>query len=326
MDISYLLFLQEIRNSLNDAGASFFVGMSTFSVTYLFLLPAFIYWCISKRNGLYIFASTYLCIAMSAVIKLIACRYRPWVRDPRIVPVVNSLARATGYSFPSGHITTATPIYGGMANSFWANKATRWFSFLCIAALLVTAFSRNYLGVHTTQDVLVGLILGVCALWAVHVIFKHIKRHPEHENYFLAAGIVLGLMALTFVTLKPYPLDYIDGELLVDPQQMMNDAYKDICYLIAFCAARYVEKRWINFTHTGWNGKGIILSIAGLIPLALLFAYGGKWFIQLSGPHWGRALFAFAIVFYIIAGYPLVIKWFTQQTKSVVDPALSDVK
>ena len=174
--------------------------------------------------------------------------------------------------------------------------------------MLLTAFSRNYLGVHTTQDVLVGMALGIGSLWLVHIVFKHIKRHPEHENYFLAAGIVLGLMALTFVIHKPYPLDYVDGELLVDPQEMMNDAYKDICYFIAFCAARYIEKRWINFTAAGWNRKGILIGVLGLIPAALIITYGGNLCVQLSGPHWGRALYAFLIVFYIIAGYPLVIK------------------
>lgn len=313
MDISYLLFLQELRNNLHDTGAPFFVALSTFSVTYLFLIPAFIYWCISKRNGLYVFASAYLCIAMSAVTKLIACRYRPWVRDPRIIPVVNSLARATGYSFPSGHITTATPIYGGMSIAFWKEKATRPLSLLCIIILLLTAFSRNYLGVHTTQDVLVGMVLGVASLWLVHLFFRHIKRHPEHENYFLAAGVVLGLMALTFVTLKPYPLDYIDGELLVDPKEMMNDAYKDISYLIAFCAARYMEKRWVGFTETGWNRKGILISLLGLIPAALFIKYGGTGCVQLLGAHWGRTLFAFIIVFYIIAGYPFIIKRFSKE-------------
>ena len=308
MDTSYLLLLQELRNGVNDAGTSFFVSLSAFSVTYLFLIPAFVYWCISKRNGLYIFASAYLCITLSAVIKLVACVYRPWVRDPRIIPAGNSLTRATGYSLPSGHVTTGTPIYGGLAVSFWNNRLTRWLSVLCITVLLVTAFSRNYLGVHTPQDVLVGLFLGAGCLWGISYIFQDIKRNPRHENYFLAGGVLLGICALTFVINKSYPMDYINGKLLVDPQQMMNDAYKDICYLIAFCVARYVEKRWIHFTHTGWNTKGIVACILGLIPAGLIIAFAGPWCVQLWGAHWGRALFAFVIVFYIIVGYPLVLK------------------
>ena len=315
MDISYLLFLQHIRNGLHDAGSSFFVGLSTFSGTYLFLLPAFIYWCMSKRKGLYIFASAYLCIAMSAIVKLIACVYRPWVRDPRVIPVGDSLTRATGYSLPSGHVTHATPMYGGMAKIFWAGKFTHWLSIFFIGILLLTAFSRNYLGVHTPQDVIVGIALGILALWIVECIFKEIDKQPEHENYFLLAGIVFGILNLLFVIYKPYPLDYVDGKLLVDPQLMTNDAYKDISYLIAFCAARYTERKWISFEQTGLNVKGILIGLLGLVLAALLIAVGEKACIHFLGAHWGRALYAFVIVFYIIAGYPAVIKWLFKQKK-----------
>lgn len=315
MDTTYLLFLQNIRLGLHDTGTPFFVGLSTFSVTYLFLIPVFIYWCVSKRKGLYVLASAYLCIALSALIKLIACVYRPWVRDPRIIPAGNSLTRSTGYSFPSGHTTTATPIYGGIAAAFWANTKAHWLSILCIVALLLTAFSRNYLGVHTLQDVLVGLLLGIATLWGMSLIFDDIDKHPSHENYFLLGGILLGILFLVFVIHKPYPLDYVDGKLLVDPQKMMNDAYKDISYLIAFCMARYVEKRWIKFTQTGWNIKGILLSILGLIPAALLIAYAGNFCIELLGAHWGRALFAFIIVFYAIAGYPCLLSYIFKYKK-----------
>jgi membrane-associated phospholipid phosphatase len=316
MDITYLLFLQDIRLGIHDAGSSFLVGLSTFSVTYLFLIPAFIYWCINKRQGLFVLFSAYLCIAISAVVKLTACVYRPWIRDPRILPVGNSLTRATGYAFPSGHTTTATPIYGGMAYSFWRSKKARWFSILCIITLLLTAFSRNYLGVHTPQDVIVGLALGCGCLGLVYCLFRDLEKHPQHENYYLAAGIIVGILSLIFVIHKSYPLDYVDGKLLVDPNKMMNDAYKDICYLIAFCTARYVEKRWINFTHTGWNLKGIITGVLGLIPAILITAQGGKLCIELLGAHWGRSLYAFIIVFYIMVIYPLVIKCIFQRNKN----------
>ena len=315
MDISYLLFLQDIRNSLHDAGTSFFVGLSTFSVTYLFLLPAFAYWCINKRKGLYVFASAYLCIAMSAIVKLIACVYRPWVRDPRVIPVGDSLTRATGYSLPSGHVTHATPIYVGMAQISWAGKFTRWISVLFIAALLLTAFSRNYLGVHTLQDVCAGFALGLLALWMISCVFKDVQQHPEHENYFLLAGVVFGILNLLFVIYKPYPLDYINGKLLVDPKLMTNDAYKDISYLIAFCAARYTERRWVSFEQTGLSLKGVLISVIGLIPAALLISSGEKLCLALLGAHWGRCLYAFVIVFYLIAGFPAIIKFVFQQKK-----------
>ncbi len=79
MDIEYLLFLQNFRNSINDALTPFMEAISYFAVS--------------------------------------VCAYRPWIRDVRVLPAGDAIKTATGYSFPSGHTTTATPIYGGLALS-----------------------------------------------------------------------------------------------------------------------------------------------------------------------------------------------------------------
>ncbi|MBR2081906.1 MAG: phosphatase PAP2 family protein [Elusimicrobiaceae bacterium] len=308
MDISYLLFLQAFRNSIHDAWTPFMEAMSLFSITYLMFIPVFIYWCVSKRKGLYTLASFFLCVAVNAVLKLTMCVYRPWIRDPRIIPAGDAIATAGGYSFPSGHTTSATPLYGGLAVGFWDQKATKWLSILCIIALLITGFSRNYLGVHTPQDVGVGLCLGVLTLWVMAKAFKYLAAHPEKENRFLLIGFIVGIVALLYINFKPYPLDYVDGKLLVDPLRMTRDAYQDIGVWLAFCAARYVEKRWIRFTETGFNFKGIVWALIGMVPAYLLMNYLRHPLIHQLGPHWGRMAFAVILVFYVIALYPWFIK------------------
>lgn len=309
MDISYLLFLQNFRNSIHDAWTPFMEWMSLFSITYLLFIPVFIYWCVSKRKGLYTLVSFFLCIAVNSVLKLTVCAYRPWVRDPRILPAGDAIATAGGYSFPSGHTTTAAPLYGGMAVGFWEKKSTKWISVLCIVALLITGFSRNYLGVHTPQDVGVGLCLGVLTLWAVARAFAYLKAHPEQENKFLLIGFIVGVLAFIYIHIKPYPLDYVNGKLLVDPHKMMKDAYQDIGLWLAFCGARYVERRWIHFTELGFNWKGICWALLGLIPLYVLMKYAYHPLMHTFGTHWGRMVFAFILVFYVIAGFPALIKW-----------------
>lgn len=308
MDISYLLFLQDFRNSIHDAWTPFMEWMSLFAITYLVLIPIFIYWCVNKRQGLYTLVSFYLCVAVNAVLKLTACVYRPWIRDARIIPAGDAIATAGGYSFPSGHTTTATPLYGGLAIGFWKNSKTKWLSVLCIIALLITGFSRNYLGVHTPQDVLVGLSLGILTLWAVARAFAYLQAHPEKENKFLFIGFLAGLAALIYISYKPYPLDYVDGKLLVDPHKMTKDAFMDLGAWMSFCAARYAEKRWVNFTPTGLNVKGLLVGLAGLAGAAFMVACVSHWCIDWLGPHWGRMLFAFVFVSYTIFLYPAVIK------------------
>ena len=117
MDIQYLLFLQNFRNSINDALTPFMEMISLFAVTFLVIIPAMIYWCVDKESGLYTMASYTATIAINAVVKLTACVYRPWIRDSRILPAGDAISTATGYSFPSGHTTMATSIYGSMAVS-----------------------------------------------------------------------------------------------------------------------------------------------------------------------------------------------------------------
>ncbi|MBR3632141.1 MAG: phosphatase PAP2 family protein [Elusimicrobiaceae bacterium] len=313
MDIEYLLWLQQFRNSIQDAWTPCLEMVSLFAVTYLVLLPTFIYWTVHKRNGLFTLTALHICVAFNAVLKLTVCAYRPWIRDPRVLPAGNAIETATGYSFPSGHTTTATPIYGGMAVGFWHSPRMRWAAVLCIIAILITGFSRNYLGVHTPQDVGVGLLLGVLSLWGTWKIFAYVDKHPEQENKFLLGGILFSALALLYITYKPYPLDYIDGKLLVDPQKMMNDGYKDIGALAAFCVARYIEKRWIGFEATGLNWKEIIWGIVGLIPLVLLIMFLQKYCILWMGPHWGRLVARGFIVLYIVALYPGWLKFIFHQ-------------
>ena len=310
MDISYLLFLQDFRNSIQDALTPFLENLSFFAVSYLLLLPAFIYWCVNKRKGLFTLAALNICIAINAVIKLTACIYRPWIRDPRIIPAGDAIHTATGYSFPSGHTTTATPVYGGMAIGFWDSKKTKWLSVLCVIAILLTGFSRNYLGVHTPQDVLVGLLLGLFSLWFAYKVFAYVDKHPEKEDWFLLGGFLFAALALVYITFKPYPMDYVDGKLLVDPQKMMNDGYKDIGALAAFCVARYVERHWIGFQAVGLKLKGICLGIMGMIIMALLIKYLQKPCVAWLGPHWGRLLSQATLVSYVVAIFPAILKLF----------------
>lgn len=312
MDIKYLLLLQDFRHSINDSLTPFMNYISNFGVTYIFLIAAFVYWCLNKKKGLYIWASYVVSTGLNAVSKLTACVYRPWIKDPNVIPPAGAIERAGGYSFPSGHTTTVTAIYGGLAVISWKRKLLFCF---WIMLILLTGFSRNYLGVHTPQDVLVGLILGLFGLYLTSRIFKYIEAHREKENLFLLIGFIIGIVSLLYITFKSYPMDYIDGKLLVDPDKMTRTGWGDISYILGLTCARYVEKRWIKFTPTGLNLKGIILGIIGLAILGVMI-YGLRTLTtNMLGFHWGRLVYSFTVMFYIIAIWPMVIKLFSGKEK-----------
>ena len=50
MDIQYLLFLQDFRNSIDNALTPFMEWVSMFAVTYLILFPVYYYWNRNKKT------------------------------------------------------------------------------------------------------------------------------------------------------------------------------------------------------------------------------------------------------------------------------------
>ena len=309
MDLQYLLWLQDFRNSTGNVLTPFMEFISHFAITYLILLPVFYYWNHDKKKGLYTLAAYYFCMIMTPLIKLTACVYRPWIRDSSIVPAGDSITTATGYSFPSGHTSTAGPLAGGMAVSFWDNKRMRWASVLLVFYVLLTGFSRNYLGVHTPQDVFVAIALSVLSLILTRKLFQYLEKNPEKENLILLLVFIFCWLGILYITVKPYPMDLnAEGKLIVDPQKMMNDGYGDIGKAIGFVTARFVEKKWIRFRPLKKSWFSVLICLIGLIPIVLLKTWLRPVLTDAFGPHWGRLVFSVFHVFYFVAFFPGILK------------------
>lgn len=308
MDIEYLLWFQNFREATGNIFTPFMAGYSDFAVSILAFVPAIIYWCMNKRNGLYLFTSYGVSRFINGILKVTFCVYRPWIRDSRIIPVEDAIKSATGYSFPSGHVMNTTPMFGGIG--VISRKKYAWISFLCAIGILLTAISRNYLGVHTPQDVFVGMIFGLLVLYFVAKIFAYIVKNPEKENYFIAAGLILCVLAVIYVKNKSYPMDYVDGKLIVDPKKMMSDTYKDIGIFAGVLIGRYVEKTFVKFSPDGLNIKSVLLAVIGCV-LYHYIHYGFRDIVrELMGKDLGNFASMFSLMFFTIALWPVVLKIF----------------
>ena len=150
MDINILLGLQEFRNGAGAFLADFLLKMTYFGeLNTVLVIMAVIYWCVSKDVGTYLLMGWSGNRILNGALKVTVCAYRPWIRDARILPYGDSINTATGYSFPSGHTMNAATVFGGGAVRKDLPGMLR--AALGVMVVLV-AFSRIYLGVHTPQD------------------------------------------------------------------------------------------------------------------------------------------------------------------------------
>ena len=306
MDIDYLLMLQHFRERINDLLTPFMELVSLSAISILILIPAFMYWCTDKSAGLYTLSSYALSSALTVIVKLTVCVYRPWIRDSRIIPAGDSVRSATGYSFPSGHTANAASVYGSLAVS--AGKKKKQISVICGFLILLTAFSRNYLGVHTPQDVLAAMLLGFAVAFGMSKMFVYLSGNPEKEDIVLAGGIVFCIAALVYISVKPYPSGIVNGAVLVEPKVMMKDGFGCIGRLAAFCIARYAEKKLVRYSPS-MSFRTAVLGVAGAVITTLIILYGGSPAEAVFGMHWGAFAKNFIMMSFIIVIWPAVMKF-----------------
>ncbi|TFG75784.1 MAG: phosphatase PAP2 family protein, partial [Chrysiogenales bacterium] len=162
---------------------------------------------ISLRKGFLLFQI----IAWTAVLSEIAKQFfglpRPFFSDSRVVCLepdwdVATPFRAMGgnsflalpapevidvyrlknlsFGFPSGHVSGAIAMWGGLATIF----RSRILAWLAPFAIMLIAFTRMYLGVHFLADVIGGTLLGGLLLFFA---WRLIGSDPGRERFFAAA-------------------------------------------------------------------------------------------------------------------------------------------
>lgn len=195
MDITYLLFLQKIRLALGGVWDTFMLEVSRLGEGLLtFMLMAGIYWCIDKRCGQLMGWNVSLGCLANQWLKQAFHIDRPWIRDNRIQPVKTSLDGAGGYSFPSGHTSRAIANWGALGWSWWKNaggKSMKVLSGLAWGIVIFVMFSRNYLGVHTPQDVLAAFAMGIILIVLLDRMLLWVELGENRDILVTGLGCVI---------------------------------------------------------------------------------------------------------------------------------------
>ena len=269
MEIDFLLWLQGLRQSAPDFITTALNALSSlFNGPALLLIVGLVYLCVNKKCAYYIAACYLGSMTVSQTLKLMFCVNRPWVLDARVTPYEGAVSGATGYSFPSGHTTSAVSSMGSVA----AFVRKRWVTVLCVLVALLTAFSRMWLGCHTPKDVLAAILISCLVIALVSHFSRYLEAHPNHDISLGVLLLIIGIALLLVVSLKPYPVQYAaDGSLLVDPVDMQMDVYRAVGAYAGFILGWIIERRAINFSVEGTLPQKILRAVVCLAIVALLY-------------------------------------------------------
>jgi len=307
-DIQYLLWLQQLRVATGGIFDELFNALSKFAVDILPFLPFVVFWGVDKRWGYIFLTNQWVGEVMNGFIKLTVCAYRPWIRSDLIEPAGDSKVAATGYSFPSGHTTVATIMYG--TTFVWQKDKRRWLAVTCAVLLLLTGFSRNFLGVHTPQDVAVGFLASSIMIAIVLTVSRKVEGNEKVVDILTLVGILATILVLIYIQVKPYPMEFTaDGALLVDPQKMMNDTFKGCGAFMGFLIGSYVERHYIHYEiPVGAKNLPMMVCAGAALALAWKELFAPATIVLIFGGHWGNFIARCMMTLFAVWFWPIMIQ------------------
>lgn len=293
LEMKYLQWLASFRNPFLD---TFFELVTELGFEMVALgAICIIFWCINKnfgyKMGFVYFASGMLVQGLKITFRV----PRPWDRVDGFLPVGNAMEKATGFSFPSGHTQSATTLFGSLA--FYFKKT--WAKVLCVALFLLVGFSRNYLGVHYSSDVIVSMLLSLACIMVFGKVFEKIENNKKYD--FLVA-VILAFISLAVMV---YALVLEGNGIITDPKYAL-DCCKTGGAGLGFALGWYVERKWVSFdvkTKKVWHQ--VVKVIIG-IAVALVFKEIPK--IMFGDTAIVGMIRYMLVTFWIVGVFPYIVK------------------
>ena len=279
---------------------TYFGGLCGFMV-----LSIIVFWCIDKRCGYFMLSLGFIGTVINQFLKIIFRIPRPWVLDPAFKPVEAAVPDAGGFSFPSGHTQNVFATFGGVFA--WTKKA--WLKILCAVMILLVAFSRMYLGVHTPLDVGVSCGVGILLLVILYPVFRSLDEHPNRMYGFLAVLALLTLAFFLYSFLCPFPDWMYAEEHFVNITEARHNASILAGALVGVTIGYTLDLNKVKFrTDARWWAQILKVVVGLVITLALIegpkFVLGKSELV--TGLRYGLGvLFATGI-------WPMTFGWFAR--------------
>lgn len=315
--MEFLYFLESIRNPVCDFLFSLITLMG--SETFFLAIAIFIFWCVDKRCGYYVLVTGLFGTVVNQFVKITAKIPRPWHIDESFTVVGNAAEDAGGYSFPSGHTQNVVGTLGSIASYYPKRRVV--IPLVCLMVLV--AFSRMYLGVHTPYDVLFSAVFATLLVILLRPLFTNEGRFDKAMPIILAVCALLSLAFLIYVFVMP--------EGGVDAENLDN-ARENACTLFAcmlgFLGVYFVERKFVRFeTSARWYsqifklaiGLIVVIAIKSLLKTPLIALAGGNEYI-------GRVIRYLLMVVFAGLLWPLSFKFWSSLRISSLDRLTDAVK
>jgi len=300
MEILYLL--ESIRVPVLD---QLMLLITTLGEETAFLVAAMIlFWCVDKNRGYYMLCVGFLGTLLNQILKLTFRVKRPWVADPEFTIVEQAREAAVGFSFPSGHSTSAVGTFGAMGYSS-GNSVVKW---VCYAVCVLVPLSRMYLGVHTPADVLAGAGLSLLIIG----ILSPMVRHPSENGVKNKFTLILGLTICLLLFVQFYPLP-IEEAQLHNLQSGSKNAYTMLGSVLGLMTVYPLEKKYLNFeTKAIWWAQILKVLLGFALVLAVKEGLRSPLEALFAGHLAARSVRYYLIV--VTAGFlwPMTFRWFSK--------------
>jgi len=289
-----LKFLENIRTPFLDTIISLITSSGEETVGIIIL--CLIFWCINKRAAYGIGIAYFLSGLTVQGMKICFRIDRPWIIDNTINPVPSALKHATGYSFPSGHTQSAAALYGSLG----AQIKQIHFKIFFFSLVILVAFSRLYLGVHTLLDVVTSLLISFLFIVLTYKFFPTDASCKKRE---LLISLLMALYAVMVIVIAA--VLYSRGTI---EQKYAADCLKASGAGIGFAIGMFIERVYINFQV---SAKNIYLQILKFfLGFAGLLAIKEGLKLIIGAGLLADTLRYFLILAWITVFFPLLIKRF----------------
>lgn len=290
--MDYLLWLQKIREALGPVFENLLNGISYLSTIAVFVLLV-VYWCFHKKTGKFALLCYGIGQTLNQSIKAVCCVQRPWILNELIKPSEKAIKSATGYSFPSGHSESSFAAYGALVFKKFG-KTPMAIGLIIMIGLI--GLSRNFLGVHTLQDVLAGFAVGFISIVAVYLLEKHQCCYDERNVSLISLA---GVVAVSVYVLKKGYSGSEDQALL-----MQKDAMKAYGFMAGSIIAFFLERRYVRFKTEEMNRRKYLIRLCtGVILLLPVYVFSARLLMPLIGEvlaQWGRTFLSSVVAIWLV--------------------------